>query len=162
MRAGHVCASFLAASLIACQPPPPPAPRERAAPEPLEAAAPPRQAVLTVTSLSGAWRVAAIDGKPLNEPYGLALTGDENRLWWEPACAGIIRNYRINGGSVRFTPTSPPVPAGSPTRPVCTIGLTPRLVDVSRALDAASTISRTPENGILIEGGGHSITLFSQ
>jgi hypothetical protein len=31
-----------------------------------------------------------------------------------------------------------------------------------RALDAADTLSWTPDNGVLIEGGSHSLTLFSQ
>jgi hypothetical protein len=31
-----------------------------------------------------------------------------------------------------------------------------------RALDAAQTVERTPQNGILIAGGGHSLLLFSQ
>jgi hypothetical protein len=113
-------------------------------------------------SLSGEWRVAGIDGTPLNETYGLPLRADERRLWWEPLCAGMSRNYLIKGRSIQFSPIRSPPPPGQSTPPVCAIGLPPRLDQVFRALDAATEVSRTAENGILIEGNGHSVTLFSQ
>lgn len=161
MRTG-IASGFLSALLLmACGPSPRPAPTEPA-PGSLPAAVPAEDPSVSVTSLSGAWRVAAIDGRDFDEPYGLALTGDQNRLWWEPECAGMIRKYRINGRSVRFSSAHPPLPAGSPTPPVCAIGLPPRLGEVFRALDFATSIVRTPENGTLIAGGGHSLTLFSQ
>lgn len=117
------------------------------------------------TTLTGEWRVAGIDGKDFNENYGLALSASEREIWWAPRCAGIVRSYTIDGASIRFT-----LPAGSdtasapgaPPPPVCANGLPPRLNEVIRALDAASTITRTPSNGIQISGGGHSVLLFSQ
>lgn len=109
-----------------------------------------------VGSLAGAWRVAGIDGKSFDEPYGLALTGDQAELWWEPRCAGMVRGYTIAGRSISFAKV------GSPSSAVCEIGLPPRLSEVFRALDAATTVVRTPANGIEISGGGHSLTLFSQ
>lgn len=115
-----------------------------------------------VTDLSGAWRVAGIDGEALDQPVGLALTGDARQLWWEPRCAGIARTYRIDNGRIAFGPTEPPRPAGEPTAPVCSIGLPPRLDAVVRALDDAESASRTPENGVLISGPAHSLLLFSQ
>lgn len=45
---------------------------------------------------------------------------------------------------------------------ICTIATPPRLPDVNRALINATQIERTPENGILLSGGGHSLLLFSQ
>jgi hypothetical protein len=113
-------------------------------------------------TLTGEWRVAAIDGAALDEPVGIALTGDEARLWWAPVCAGMSRTYSIRGNIVAFGSTRPALPPGSATPLVCAIGLPPRLADVFRALDAADRIVRTPENGILIEGEGRSVTLFSQ
>lgn len=121
-------------------------------PEEIETSAP----GAPVGSLAGAWRVAGIDGESFDEPYGLALTGNQTELWWEPRCAGMARSYTIIGRSVSFAAT------GSPSSAVCDIGLPPRLNDVFRALDAANTVVRTPANGIEISGGGHSVTLFSQ
>ena len=115
-----------------------------------------------MTSLAGMWRVATIDDRSFDEGYALALRADENSLWWEPRCAGMARGYRIGGVSVSFSSLDPPRPPGSPTPPVCAIGLPPRLGEVFRALDSATTIAPTPENGVRIAGGGHSVTLFRQ
>lgn len=110
-------------------------------------------------TLSGTWRVAAIDGRPVDEAHRLLLTGDGDKLWWEPRCAGMARGYRIGGSSIMFASLAPPLPPGSPTPPVCAIGLPTRLNEVFRALDAATTIARAPENGILVAGGGRSLIL---
>jgi hypothetical protein len=115
-----------------------------------------------VSSLAGAWRVAGIDGVGLDEPVGLALTADEQQLWWEPRCAGAARAYRIDGSRISFTSTQGPRPAGAPTPPVCAIGLPPRLGDIMRALDDATSVTRTESNGVLIAGPRHSVTLYSQ
>ncbi|HEX8660644.1 MAG TPA: hypothetical protein VF686_02170, partial [Brevundimonas sp.] len=122
------------------------------------AAAPPPAAVeppAQVGSLAGAWRVAGIDGHSFDEPVGLSLTGDAQQLWWEPRCAGVARAYRIEGQRITFASQG----AGGP---VCDIGQPPRLEEVVRALDGADSISRTPNNGVLISGPEHSVLLFSQ
>jgi hypothetical protein len=115
-----------------------------------------------VTTLAGEWRVAGIDGRSVDEPVALVLSGDARQLWWAPRCAGMARTYRIEGPSIAFGPTEPPRPAGSPTRPVCSIGLPAGLGDVVRALDDATRVERTASNGVLISGPAHSVTLFSQ
>lgn len=115
-----------------------------------------------LTTLAGEWRIAGIDGQSLDEPVALALTGDARQLWWVPRCAGLVRNYRIQGTSIAFGPTDPTQPAGSPTPPVCAIGRPARLGDVARALDHATTITKTASNGVFVSGPNHSVTLFSQ
>ena len=120
------------------------------------------ETALPVASLAGEWRVAGIDGQTLDEPIGLSLTGDARQLWWQPRCAGVARAYLIDGQRISFRSTEPPRPAGSPTPPVCAIGLPPRIDEVTRALDGATSISRTAGNGVLISGPDHSLTLFSQ
>ena len=124
--------------------------------------APPQPVAARVISLAGDWRVAGIDGREFNESYGLALKGGRERLWWEPLCALQARRYRIEGAEVRFTSAFPPPGRGDPPPLICLIAPPARLTDVMRALDAAQTIERTPQNGILIAGGGHSLLLFSQ
>lgn len=145
---------LVAAVLAACgQPDQSPATRPAPPPEaPVPAAV---ELSAQVVSLAGAWRVAGIDGRSFDEPVGLSLTGDEQQLWWEPRCAGVARAYRIDGGRITFASTQPP-------GPVCEIGQPPRLDEVVRALDGAVSISRTPNNGILISGPDHSALLFSQ
>ena len=145
--------------LAACSAEPPPVQHAPSAPLP---AAPPASAA--VTTLAGEWRVAGIDGKDFNEPYGLGLSADGEEIWWAPRCAGLVRTYRISGTSLRTGPAKGlrPRAPGEPTPPVCAIGLPPRIDEVTRALDSATTIRRTANNGVEISGGGHSLLLFTQ
>ncbi len=118
-------------------------------------------------SLAGEWRVAGIDGEDFDEPHGLALSADEEEIWWEPRCARQSVRYRIvNDRFIVVEPPAPsPAPPGAEPPPplaTCTIGLPPRLVDVMTAIDAADHIERTPENGVRLSGNGRSVTLFSQ
>ena len=121
-------------------------------------------------SLAGEWRVAGIDGREFNESYGLALSADESELWWEPRCAGVAVEYRIEGTrfSARRPAVAPPPAAGSaeppaaPAPAVCAIGLPERLEEVMAAIRAADRIERTQANGVLISGNGRSVTLFGQ
>ena len=129
----------------------PTAPPEKADPQPAG-----------VATLEGHWRVAGIDGTSLDEPVTIALTASERQIWWEPRCAGMARNYRIEGATIRFTSALPPRAPGEPTPPVCAIGLPPRLGDVFRALDEATGIARLPSNGIRIAGQKHDVTIFAQ
>ncbi len=121
-------------------------------------------AAAQVNTLAGEWRIAGIDGKPFDESYGLALSADGEEIWWAPRCTGLIRTYKINGTAVRIGPAKglKPVAPGQPTPPVCAIGLPPRIDEVTRALDSATTIRRTPSNGVAISGGGRSLLLFTQ
>ena len=142
--------------LAACSAEPPPR-------SPPEAPSPPAE-IASVATLAGEWRVAAIDGRDFDEPYALALSGDADEIWWAPRCAGLVRSYRITGTAIRFGPARgvKPRAPGEPTPPVCAIGLPPRIDEVTRALDSATAIRRTPANGVEISGGGRSLLLFGQ
>lgn len=116
-----------------------------------------------IPSLEGEWRVAGIDGKPFDEPYGLALSADEDEIWWAPRCAQIARRYHIEGATIRVTSVElAPEAVGQGPPPPCAIGLPSRLDEVTRAIDSATTIGRTANNGVELRGGGHSLLLFSQ
>ena len=127
--------------------------------EPGAAPEPPQASTAPVASLAGHWRIAGIDGAPFNEAYGLALSGDAKELWWEPRCAGLVRRYAIDGSRIDFQSAIAP---GGKEVPVCLIAPPPGLDEVLRALDSATTIARTPSNGIEISGGGRSVGLYSQ
>jgi hypothetical protein len=158
MRIGLIA---LAIATAAC------APRDQVSNEAtaaLPAVAPAAAESATIETLEGEWRVAGIDGQSLDQPVGLALSASAQEIWWDPRCAGFVRSYRIDGGKfttgphLGFVPRKP----GEPTPPVCTIAPAPRIGDVFRALTEATSIVRTPQNGIEISGGGHSLLLFSQ
>ncbi|WP_340588658.1 hypothetical protein [Erythrobacter alti] len=148
--------------LVACQP------EQAAEPAPTSASQtdePPETpvAVPAPETLAGGWRVAGIDGESLDEPYGLALMADEEEIWWEPRCAGMILSYSIEGNAFSTGPRTGEPPASNSTpAPVCAIGLPPRLHDVSSALQLAERIELTPSNGVRISGGGRSVLLYSQ
>ncbi|MFB0612841.1 hypothetical protein [Aurantiacibacter poecillastricola] len=125
---------------------------------------PPAEALSPIDSLAGEWRVAGIDGEPFDEAYGLALSADDKEIWWEPRCANFAFAYRIEGLDFETGPATPsqPVEPGAPPPPVCTVNPPARLDDVATAISAARRIGRTPGNAIRFEGGGHSLTLYSQ
>lgn len=162
MRLAISTALLLLAALAACDEASPRPGTGNDGKAPPAASLPPVEPAAGVDSLAGEWRVAAIDGRSFDEPVGLALSGDDQQLWWAPRCAGVARTYLIQGTTVSFGSTEPPMPAGSPPPPVCSIGLPPRLRDVVRALDDAVSIRRTPSNGVIIAGPNHDLTLYSQ
>ena len=136
-----------------------------ATPAPGPAPAPPAIALRPVETLAGEWRVAGIDGEALDESYGIALSANDERIWWEPQCAGLVRLYRIEGESITLEPPPPPeAQKGLPRPPpaLCTIGVPPAVNRVMQALDTAETVERTPQNGVELSGGDRSVTLFSQ
>lgn len=109
----------------------------------------------TPATLAGEWRVAGIDGGQFDEPYGIALSADEEEIWWSPRCAGQSVRYRIE--AARFVVVETPTPTE-----VCEIGLPARLPEVIDAIRASERIERTPANGIELSGNGRSLTLFGQ
>lgn len=115
-------------------------------------------------SLAGEWRVAGIDGKDFDQPTGIALRGDARQLWWEPRCAGVVRNYVISGERIVIGTAARPSQGGARPQPVpvCAIGLPAGLDAVTRAVDGATRIRRTASNGIELSGGGHTLLLYSQ
>jgi hypothetical protein len=112
-----------------------------------------------MTSITGAWRVTAVDGMALE--YPLEFGADNKRLWWEPACAGQLRNYRTDGKIIRISPYIDPNASADGLVTFCEIGPPPNLPVVFEAIDAAKRISRGPENQIVMSGGGRSIKLVA-
>ena len=117
-------------------------------------------------TLAGEWRVARIDGEPLDELYGIAVSANRDTIWIDPRCVGAVASYVIEDD--RFFPADlpapPPLPPGveAPPPPVCAVKLPPAASDAIGAIRAANRIERTPSNGVRLYGNGRSITLFSQ
>ncbi len=132
---------------------------------PTPEAAPPGVPLADVGDLQGEYRVAAIDDAELGD-YGIALSVDGARLSFEPTCAGFV--WRIEdegaGDALRFVrvPQYPPLTPDQPPPPPCAVAVRPQLRQLGEAIDAGERAWRTPSNGVLIEGGGRSVLLFSQ
>jgi len=157
--------TLLAIALAGCQPDPAPgaAPGEPAATS--SALVPQGSVALTqVGDLVGEYRVAGIDRAELRTDFGIALSIDGPRLSYEPTCAGFVWDVTGEYGAFRFDRVSQyPAPApGEAPAPVCAVAVAPELRQLGKAIDAAERAWRTPANGVLIEGGGHSVLLFSQ
>ena len=115
------------------------------------APAPPANAPL---SLVGEWRVAGVDGAPIDAPIGIALSIDANSLGFDPRCAGFTWDYAYAVGQLTTKRRNHAA--------VCEIGYDPVLDRLAAALSAVQSAKRTPANAIELSGDGHSVTLFSQ
>jgi hypothetical protein len=161
MNAGPMLAAAVAMLLCGCQAERPKPTRQGQSEATAEQPAKPKLANLA--SLEGEWRVAGIDGEPFDQPVGLALSASKEEIWWAPRCAQFERSYEIAGARVTFSPARWAKSRAAADRPPpCAIGLPAGLQGAFRAIDSATMVGRTPENGVLISGGGHSLLLFSQ
>ncbi|MFC4256938.1 hypothetical protein GRI97_14560 [Altererythrobacter xixiisoli] len=112
--------------------------------------------------LIGEYRVASINGLPLDGEIGIALSIKGALLSFEPTCAGFVWNIGFTGDRLRTSRhRAAQGPDGMPP-PVCAIAVAPEQAALARALDAVSRAERTPSNGILLSGEGSSVLLFSQ
>ncbi|MEQ5788403.1 hypothetical protein J3454_10900 [Erythrobacter sp. NFXS35] len=114
-------------------------------------------ATAPVGNLEGAYRVAGIDGAPIDAPIGLALTVTDSRIVSDAACGGFAWDYTLEGNALATTRVVSPAPD-------CLARTSfPRAVfDLAAAIDAVSEAQRTPSNGIELSGAGRSATLYSQ
>jgi hypothetical protein len=114
--------------------------------------------------LVGEYRVAGIDGAELAGDFGVALSIDGPRLSFEPTCAGFVWRIEAVADALRFVrvPQYPATAPGGQPAPVCAVAVPPQLRQLGEAIDAGERAWRTPANGVLIEGGGRSVLLFSQ
>ncbi len=118
-----------------------------------------------VDTLAGAWRVAGIDGENLDEDYGISPFRQRARgSGGSRNAPGSCASTGSKGRRSRWNRPRPPPATGAAasTAALCTIGVPPAVNRVMQALDAADTVVRTPQNGVELSGGGHSVMLFSQ
>ena len=147
---------LLTGLLLACAP---------AAEEPV--ADPSPEAVATgivPASIVGEYRVAGIDGQPLDADFGIALSVTEDTLAYEPRCIGFVWTYTIEDGRIvtQRDPAYGPQPAPGGGMVSCLPAVSPQHRALAAAIDAAEEVRRTPANAVELRGGGHSVTLFSQ
>lgn len=149
--------AFASALVAGCQadalggPPLPPEERDMAAP----------------ASLTGEYRVAAIDGVEIGGGIGLALTVTDKLIWFDPRCAGFTWTYTLLHGKLNTDRAQKPRPPGGSlvagaNAATCRIAVHPEQQRLATALDNVTSAWRTPSNGIKLTGGGHSVTLYSQ
>ena len=113
--------------------------------------------------LLGEYRVAGIDGQPLDANFGIGVSVDAETISYEPRCAGFVWKYHYRAGWLATQRSSSlrTQPEDAAEAGACA-NVAPELTQLASAIDAAERAERTPENGILLSGGGRSVTLFSQ
>lgn len=123
----------------------------------------PGHAVITGKSeLIGEYRVASINGRPLNGEIGIALSIDGAMASFEPTCAGFVWDIGFTGDRLRTVRHNPGQGTDGLPPPVCAIAITASQAELALSLDAVSRAERTPSNGILLSGEASSVLLFSQ
>ena len=106
------------------------------------------------TTLAGQWDVSLLDGEEAGET--LVFSADGREIWWEPACAGARRSYRIEGDRIAISgpPRGGPQEAGGGGFAVCTIGIPPQLSAYMNALEGVDTVQSAPAGAVRLHGDG--------
>lgn len=104
-------------------------------------------------ALPGDYRVAGVDGGEIDQPYAITASIGENRIDLNADCLEFAWAYTASGDGIA---TRRLATAG------CERGLTATEEAVITAFDAATTVARTPANGIELRGGARTVVLFSQ
>jgi len=139
---------FTVLALAACQPAPQP---ESAPPEAVQVAAGP---ITSAAGLEGMYRVAGIEGYDLADlPIGFSVSIGPDEIDVPETCFNVHWRYRFEAGRIVTEPV---------VRPPCRGMLSFEGQALTRGFSGAERVTRTPANGILIEGSGPAITLFSQ
>ena len=110
-----------------------------------------------VSSLVGEYRVAGIDGAPLDVPFGLVLSVSQDRILFDGPCGGYGWDYRMERQQLRTDRTASPTPACLAAARIHHV-----VFDLAVAVDAATSASRDSSNAVILSGGGHQVTLYSQ
>ena len=110
-----------------------------------------------IGNFAGEYRVAGINGAPIDAPFGLALSVTESRMFFGDFCGGYAWDYRLEGTSIEMARVASPDEAC-----LATVSIHRSVFDFVEALDAVTQASRTPSNGIELSGAGRSVTLYSQ
>ncbi|AKM10873.1 hypothetical protein AB433_14310 [Croceicoccus naphthovorans] len=112
-------------------------------------------------SIRGDYRLAGIDGEPFDQPFGVAIHIGQDRIEFEN-CQQVTWRYRYDPPAL-ITERTPAITIDINPKPLpCAATFPPPLADMVRAIDSATQAEKTPENGLRLSGGGHSVLLFSQ
>ncbi len=100
------------------------------------------------------YRVAGLEGIELDElDHGFSVWISQDEINTFERCIYLHWRYRFEGERLVTQPIE---------RPSCRRALNPDEAALMDALGGAQKVTRTPSNGILLEGPGGSVTLFSQ
>ena len=120
-------------------------------PDPIASRAPAELA--PASALLGEWRVAGVDGRSIDLPYGIAASIDDRTIHVVADCVNLGWTYAAESGA--FEARRAPVES-------CARGLTPEEAAIAETIDTATGFGRTPSNAMEIFSADHRVTLYSQ
>lgn len=125
-----------------------------AASSPAPAPIPPRAPaeLVPAAELVGGWRVAGVDGQPIDLPYAITASIDDRRILVVADCVNMAWTYAAEGA---FEATRAPVES-------CGRGLTAQGAAIAEVLDTATGFGRTPSNAMEIFSVRRRVTLYPQ
>lgn len=101
----------------------------------------------------GEYRIAGADGEEVNLGHAITVSISQDTIAVASQCVTPEWTYRHEDGQLRTTPV---------VKAICDRGRYPAEEAIVAVFDDPQGLQRTPENGLLVTGGGHDITLFAQ
>lgn len=112
-------------------------------------------------TLIGAWRLAGVDGQPLDGDMGVAINIGRDRIEFDK-CQQVVWAYSYDPPALE-TRRTPAITIDINPKPLpCAATFPPQIAAMVEAIDAAIQAERTPENGLRLSGQGRSVLLFRQ
>lgn len=108
---------------------------------------------LNSADIVGEWRIAGVNGKEINEPAGATAKIAASEILIQSDCVNMAYDYSLVAG--RFTAKSKPVIS-------CQRALSAAEKAIGDAITTADAASRDASNALILSGGGHSLTLYTQ
>ncbi len=139
---GALLASLALITLTACQPT-----------GEMDGKPAPSGQISTSAELQGVYRLAGINGAEPKGAEGIAIEITQDRIDVVDNCVLLPWSYHFEGARL-VTETI--------MGPTCRRSYTEDERAIMKAFDGAQTVSRTASNGLLIDGEGGTVTLFSQ
>jgi len=136
---------------------PAPAPASEASAAPVESPTPraaPNVAIADLAALAGEYRVAGAGGAGIDLPHGISARIDDTGLIVDSDCVQLSWVWFYEGDRLVTEQLFP--------RESCGRALLPEEEAIVAAMNGATTVGRTPANGIEIGGENGSVLLFSQ
>jgi hypothetical protein len=160
---------LLAGALTACDGPPAERAEQAASPRPPASVAatagsdppaakpqpsPPNAATTDLAGLAGEYRVAGAGGREINLPHAITARIDENGILVDSNCVQLSWAWFFEGSRL--------VTEQLFSRASCGRALLQEEQAIVAAMNGATTIGRTPANGIEIAGENGPVLLFGQ
>ena len=119
--------------------------------------APPDGAAIgSAAALRGTFRVAGIDDRELDLPFGLAVAITAEEIEFDAPCGAYAWRYTLDAGALQLSRTREPAASC-----LATARIHHAVFDTAAAIEAARRAERTPANAVRLSGGGRSVELYT-